>query len=114
MSEAAISLFRQTKPTKDGQTVQMNKGHFCLDTEGRLSEFSQKLASGWPEEYTEYRRLWAELPASRAIREYPLLIDLELASICNLKCPMCYTITEEFKQQVTKGFMDLDLFKRIY
>ena len=26
---------------------------------------------------------------------------------------MCYTITDEFKQKVTKGFMDFDLYKRI-
>ena len=41
MSEAAVSLFRQTKQTIDGQTVQLNKGHFCLDTEERLVEFSE-------------------------------------------------------------------------
>ena len=113
MSEAAVSLFRQTRPTSDGQTVQLNKGHFCLDTEERLVEFSEKLASGWQEEYAEYRRLWTQLPARREIRDYPLLIDIELASICNLKCPMCYTITEEFQQKVTKGFIDFDLFKKI-
>ena len=102
MNDTAVSLFRQSKQTKDGQTVQLNKGHFCLDTEERLQEFSQKLASDWNDEYEEYRRLWVELPASRTIRDYPLLLDLELASICNLKCPMCYTITDEFKQKVTK------------
>ena len=113
MNDTAVSLFRQSKQTKDGQTVQLNKGHFCLDTEERLQEFSQKLASDWNDEYEEYRRLWVELPASRTIRDYPLLLDLELASICNLKCPMCYTITDEFKQKVTKGFMDIDLYQRI-
>ena len=113
MNDTAVSLFRQSKQTKDGQTVQLNKGHFCLDTEERLQEFSQKLATDWNDEYEEYRRLWVGLPASRTIRDYPLLLDLELASICNLKCPMCYTITDEFKQKVTKGFMDFDLFRRI-
>jgi radical SAM protein with 4Fe4S-binding SPASM domain len=113
MNDTAVSLFRQSKQTKDGQTVQLNKGHFCLDSEERLLEFSQKLGSDWNDEYKEYRRLWVELPASRTIRDYPLLLDLELASICNLKCPMCYTITDEFKQKVTKGFMDFDLYKRI-
>jgi radical SAM protein with 4Fe4S-binding SPASM domain len=113
MSEIAASLFRQSKSTKDGQTVQLNKGHFCLDTDERLLEFSKKLASGWEEEYGEYRKLWTELPKNRTVRDYPLLVDLELASICNLKCPMCYTITDEFKQKVTQGFMDFDMFKRI-
>ena len=113
MSKSSLSLFRQVKTTSDGQTVQLNKGHFSLDTEDRLKAFSEKLATGWQEEYAEYRRLWTELPANRTIRDYPLLVDLELASLCNLKCPMCYTITEEFKQKITKGFMDFELFKRI-
>lgn len=113
MSEVARSLFRQSTPTTDGQTVQLNKGHFTLDTDERLREFSRKLALGWPKEYAEYRNLWVELPRTRKVRDYPLLIDLELASTCNLKCPMCYTITDEFKNKVTKGFMDVGLFKRI-
>ena len=107
------TLFKSTAKASDGKTVQLNKGHFSLDTEERLNSFTKKLSRGWEEEYAEYRSLWKELPKLRKVREYPLLIDLELASICNLKCPMCYTITPEFKQQVTKGFMDADLFKKI-
>jgi radical SAM protein with 4Fe4S-binding SPASM domain len=107
------NLFKSTEKTSDGKTVQLNKGHFSLDTEERLHSFSEKLARGWEDEYADYRSLWRQLPKLRKIREYPLLIDLELASVCNLKCPMCYTITPEFKQQVTKGFMDADLFKKI-
>ena len=47
------------------------------------------------------------------IREYPLLVDLELSSRCNLKCPMCYTITDDFVSKIQKGFMDFDLFKKV-
>lgn len=94
--------------------IPVNKGHFDLDTPQRVEEFQQKMAQGWKSgEYKKYRELWHSLPKSRSLSEYPLLVDLELASVCNLKCPMCYTITEGFKQQVTKGFMDFDLFKRV-
>jgi len=93
--------------------IPINKGHFELDTVERTEEFSKKMATGWEAEYKEYRTKWTELPKQREITEYPLLVDLELASACNLKCPMCYTITDEFKKKVTKGFMDLDLFKKI-
>ena len=113
MSTMKSNLFRQVNSTNDNRSVQLNKGHFSLDTDERSEAFSKKLAQGWEEEYTQYRRLWASLPATRTVREYPLLVDLELASVCNLKCPMCYTITEEFKKKVTKGFMDFDLFRRI-
>jgi uncharacterized radical SAM superfamily Fe-S cluster-containing enzyme len=93
--------------------IPINKGHFELDTIERTKEFSNKLATGWEDEYKDYRSKWESLPKNRELAEYPLLVDLELASACNLKCPMCYTITDEFKQKVTRGFMDFDLFKKI-
>lgn len=97
----------------DEKYIPINKGHFDLDTVERTNMFSEKLAEGWKNEYKEYRTKWVELPKKREIIEYPLLVDLELASACNLKCPMCYTITDEFKEKVKKGFMDFELFKKI-
>jgi len=93
--------------------IPINKGHFELDTPDRTMKFYRKLAKGWDEEYEEYRRLWVDLPKKRVIRDYPLLVDIELASICNLMCPMCYTITDEFKSRVKKGLIDYELFKRL-
>lgn len=93
--------------------IPINKGHFELDTPERSAEFKRQLASGWEVEYREYRSKWEDLPKKREVRDYPLLIDLELASVCNLNCPMCYTITDEFKKLVKKGLMDFELFKRI-
>jgi len=98
---------------KKKEYIPINKGHFELDTKERSKEFSNKLAHGWEEEYTEYRQLWVELPSKKQLREYPLLVDLELSSVCNLKCPMCYTITDEFKKKVKKGFMDFELITKI-
>ena len=75
----------------------VNKGHsFDLETKERLEAFKKKLSYGWEEEYLEYRRLWEELPAKREVRDYPLLVDLETVSRCNLSCPMCPTVTQEF------------------
>ena len=93
--------------------IPINKGHFELDTPERIKEFQEKMAYGWEDEYFEYRSLWEELPKTKTIREYPLLVDLELSSVCNLHCPMCYTITEEFRQKVKRGFLELSLYKRI-
>lgn len=113
MTSQKSNMFRQIKSTDENRNVQLNKGHFSMDTDERIEEFGKKLSQGWAEEYMEYRRLWADLPENRSVREYPLLVDLELSSVCNLKCPMCYTITDEFKKKVTKGFMDFYLFRRI-
>lgn len=97
----------------DDQYIPINKGHFDLDTEERQKIFQQKLAAGWSEEYSIYRSSWEELPRKKEVRDYPLLVDLELSSKCNLHCPMCYTITEEFLSKVDKKYMDIDLFKKI-
>lgn len=93
--------------------IPINKGHFELDTPERIASFQERMALGWEEEYRLYRSFWNELPRKREVRDYPLLVDLELSSVCNLRCPMCYTITEEFKSKVKKGFMDFDLYRKI-
>ena len=91
----------------------INKGNCSLDTEEREKLFRKKLAYGWEESYAEYRNLWIELAKKREVRNYPLLVDLELSSKCNLRCPMCYTTTDEFLEKVALKFMDINLFKKI-
>ena len=93
--------------------IPINKGHFDLDTPERAAAFNEKLSRGWESDYLEYRRLWVDLAKNRELRDYPLLIDLELSSKCNLHCPMCYTITEEFLSKVDRKYMEIDLFKKI-
>lgn len=93
--------------------IPINKGNYSLDTPARNTLFEQYRAEGWEEGYHAYRRRWAEYPETQVVSEYPLLVDTELSSLCNLQCPMCYTITESFKTTVKPTLMDLSLFKRI-
>lgn len=79
----------------------------------RLALFEKYRALGWEEEYQAYRRNWVEYAKNHYVSEYPLLVDIELSTICNLCCPMCYTITEEFKKSVNKQLMDWALFQKI-
>ena len=92
--------------------IPINKGHFDLDTEARTRQFSEKLRTGWEDAYRTYRRLWVELPNARKVREYPLLLDLEMSSVCNLHCPMCPTCGEEYLRRVEKKFLDFRIFKK--
>lgn len=91
----------------------INKGNYSMDTEERLARFEEYRSEGWENEYKKYRENWVTFPKAQIIKEYPLLIDIELSSICNLKCPMCYTITDKFKSCVKTGLMDMDLFHKI-
>ncbi len=99
--------------TEKKSYIPINKGHFELDTPERIQAFSDRLASGWEIGYRKYRDLWESLPKERRIIDYPLLVDLELASICNLKCPMCYTTTDAFKGKVKRSLMKFELFEKI-
>jgi len=96
----------------------VNKGHFFdLEPQERVASFYAKLSKGWEVEYKEYRRLWEKLPRTRTISDYPLLVDLETVSRCNLKCPMCPTRTDEFVEKrvlpFKKGQLDFNLINKV-
>ncbi|CDZ63718.1 radical SAM/SPASM domain-containing protein [Neorhizobium galegae] len=95
------------------RNVPINKGNYSMDTEEREAAFEKYRGEGWETEYALYRKRWAEYAKNQEVSEYPLLVDLELASICNLRCPMCYTISDEFKKSVNTTRMDWDLYRRI-
>ena len=89
------------------------KGQQVLESQERMRAFLKKNAIGWEKEFHEYQRLWFSLPKNKEVRDYPLHVELELSTICNLQCPMCYTLNKEFKNNVIPKFMDIDLFKKI-
>lgn len=93
--------------------VPINKGNYSMDTPEREAEFEARRGHGWEAEYADYRLQWSKNAKEQIVRDYPLLVDIELSSLCNLKCPMCYTITEEFSQKVCTTRMDWDLYTRI-
>lgn len=93
--------------------VPINKGNYSMDTAEREALFEECRGDGWEQEYAEYRRNWSEYARHQQVSEYPLLVDIELSSVCNLTCPMCYTITDAFKQQVNVTRMDWVLYKKI-
>lgn len=95
------------------QNIPINKGNYYMETKEREALFEQYRSEGWAEEYRKYREAWVENAKQQVVSEWPLLIDIELSSVCNLKCPMCYTITEEFKQKVNARLMDEKIFYQI-
>lgn len=99
-----------TGPTK---YIPIGKGNFNLDTEERLRNFDSIRGFGWDEEYCKYRKLWYELPNQTEVSTYPLHVDLELSSVCNLHCPMCFNRKMNNAERNKAGFMDVGLFKKI-
>jgi len=60
-------------------------------------------------EYKEYRRKWSENPKNHFVGDFPIHLDLESTSACNLKCFMCF---QSFSPP-PRGFMNMDLYKKI-
>ena len=94
--------------------IPINKGNYSsLETQEREELFEEYKGEGWQDEYKSYRHNWVEFPKTQFVNDYPLLVDIELSALCNLSCPMCYTITDKFKEEVNAKNMDFDLFKKI-
>ena len=52
--------------------------------------------------YLMNRFRWHYYPRFQYVSKFPDHVDLEISSVCNMKCPMCYTITDEFKLRIKK------------
>ena len=61
--------------------------------------------------FQEYREKWKEWPEMFHVGKFPLFIDVEVTSDCNLKCPFCATTFRGKK--IKKGFMPLNTGKKI-
>lgn len=97
----------------EAQNIPINKGNYYLETSNRMELFEQYRSEGWEKEYQQYRSAWVENAKKQYVSDWPLLVDIETSSLCNLKCPMCYTTTEEFKEKVCAKLMSEDLFYKI-
>ena len=61
------------------------------------------------ERYRDYREKWKEYPLTRKVDRFPIHLDIEVTSNCNLKCQVCITTHADFDN----GFMKFDLFRKI-
>lgn len=93
--------------------IPINKGQFSLETPERVAQFEANRGFGVEEDYKENRKLWTQYAKKQHVSDYPLHVDIELASVCNLQCPMCYTISPEFKKKVNTKLMDFELFTKL-
>ena len=63
--------------------------------------------------YLWNRVRWHVYPAMGLAGSYPDHVDIELSAACNMKCPMCYTTTQRFKDEVPHTLFDFEVYKRI-
>ena len=65
--------------------------------------------------YVVYRYKYNIYPIIKKVSDYPPNLQIELSSICNLRCVMCYQADKTFsgKSNGFMGYMKFDLFKKI-
>jgi len=65
--------------------------------------------------YVVYRYKYNTYPKIKKVSDYPPNLQIELSSICNLRCVMCYQADKTFsgKSNGFMGYMKFDLFKKI-
>ena len=86
---------------------------FRLSSRSNNFKFELNRGSNHLLSYIKNRINWHLLPRLHHVSKFPSHVDIELSSLCNLNCPMCYTTTDEFKSKVDRKNMGFDLFKKI-
>ncbi len=56
---------------------------------------------------------WHIYPRLHLLPRFPDHVDIEASSACNMRCPMCFTITDAYKENVKLSNMKFDLFAKI-
>ena len=93
--------------------MKINKGQFRLSSKQQNLKFELHRADGHLLSYIKNRFKWHFYPRLHHVSKFPSHIDIELSSLCNLSCPMCYTTTDEFKQKINQKNMSFELFKKV-
>lgn len=92
--------------------MKINKGQFSLSKWDEI-KFNYKRGKGYLFRFLLNRFKWHYYPRFHYVSKFPDHVDIEISSTCNMQCPMCYTMTEEFKKRVGRLFMPFELFKKI-
>lgn len=89
------------------------KVQFSLGTRLRELKYHLHRGKGHLWRYLWNRIQWNYFPRFKLLPRFPEHVDIELSSACDMRCPMCYTTTELFKERVPKKLIDMELFKKI-
>lgn len=86
--------------------VKVNVDQFALDTKWR--KWMWDCRKRRPLTFFMNRVQWYLYPNLKHVSGFPVHVDFETSSICNLKCPMCY---RPHRADKNDGVMDFGLYK---
>lgn len=93
--------------------MRINKGQFRLSSKLENLRFDLRRGKGHLFRYAMNRMRWHYYPRWHYVSNFADHVDIEISSTCDMHCPMCYTITDEFKASIQRTLMDLTLFKKL-
>jgi len=82
----------------------------------RFREFQFNLKRGKGHLFHYWRNrfvYWSLFPKWNILPAFPDHVDIELSTVCNMKCPMCYTLTDDYLMNVKQQLMSYELFQKI-
>ena len=123
----AINIINSSIKNKKIQEKKLkiiNMVYDSLNNNSELSTFNissyeademQLLENNQIVDYLYHRYRYMAYPREKIIDNYPPLLQIEPASVCNFRCVFCYQIDETFNKKKSgfMGTMTFDLFKQI-
>jgi len=88
--------------------LKFEKSYFLVG--GSKKAFTYFLRQGNIVAHLKDRVKFRIFPKLRIVPNFPTHVDIEVASSCQMRCPMCYTT---YMDDEKKGLMNFDLFKRL-
>lgn len=86
--------------------------HTIINRHNVSNKYSNSWRSHRGRAYEEYREKWHSLPINRDISPFPLHLDLDIISSCNLRCVMCAQTILKSKGTIQHmGSMSLEFVK---
>jgi MoaA/NifB/PqqE/SkfB family radical SAM enzyme len=86
------------------------KVQFSLTTDAEDDLIEKKRAKNKEFAYNQFKYMWDVYPKIRKVPDFPLNIDIEVSSSCNLKCDHCF---RQYMDIGAQGLMDFDMYKKI-
>ena len=82
--------------------IPVNDSMYVFVTKEEEKKFIENMYSTKEEmtKYKKYREEWYSRAKKFEYGDFPLSVNCELVSTCNLACTMCYTITDKFQNSV--------------
>lgn len=90
--------------------VSETKVQFSMLDDEKEKLLEKKRGNGKEFAYEQFKFQWDMYPKIRKVPDFPLNIDIEASSACDIKCDHCF---RQYLDLGKQGLMDYDLYKKI-